>query len=62
MTEPETGVIEEMKRIDESYGQVLIQLIQFFRPTHIRIENLRTKTCRCLSNLRHLEPSPLLRR
>ena len=31
------------------------QLIQFFRPTHIRIENLRTKTCRCLSNLRHLD-------
>ena len=24
-------------------------------PTHIRIENLRTKTCRCLSNLRHLD-------
>ena len=26
---------------------------KFFRPTHIRIENLRTKTCRCLSNLPH---------
>ena len=46
-------VLDEESRVVHVHSSD--QLIQFFRPTHIRIENLRTKTCRCLSNLRHLD-------